>query len=112
MSPRNTVERKRGNRLGFWFFRTAARIFGLRGAYGLLYFVGLYYLIFDRAAVAASLAYVDRRFPGHPATRKIWDVYRLFVSQGRNLIDRYYVASGRDDIEIDIKGYENVQRLL
>ena len=31
--------RKRGNRLGFWFFKTSLRAFGLRGAYGLLYVV-------------------------------------------------------------------------
>ena len=45
MSPKKGVERKRGNRLGFWFFRQRrVRLFGLRGAYGLLYFVCLYYL--------------------------------------------------------------------
>ena len=48
MSPKKNVERKRGNRLGLWFFRTAIRILGLRGAYGFLYFVSLYYLVFDR----------------------------------------------------------------
>jgi hypothetical protein len=49
MPPKKNVERKRGNRVGFWFFRAAARAFGLRGAYGLLYFVSLYYLLFDHA---------------------------------------------------------------
>ncbi len=93
MSPKKDVERKRGNRLGFWFFRTAVRLFGLRGAYGLLYFVSLYYLAFDRAAVAASKAYVRRRFPDHGIIRQQFDVYLLFVSQGKSLIDRY--CSGR-----------------
>lgn len=107
-----TVERQRGNRIGFWIFRTAIRIFGLRGAYGLLYIVCLYYLLLDRAVVAACLAYVKRRFPGHSAARKIFDVYLLFVNQGKSLIDRYYIASGAGDIVIERRGFEKVQEIL
>jgi predicted LPLAT superfamily acyltransferase len=112
MASTKAAERKRGNRLGFWIFRTAAKIFGLQGAYGLLYFVSLYYLVFDRAAVAASMAYVRRRFPGHNAFRKIFDVYLLFVSQGKSLIDRSYVAAGGSGIKLELVGYENLKDLL
>jgi len=112
MASTKGVERKRGNRLGFWIFRAAANIFGLRGSYGLLYFVCLYYLLFDRAAVSASLAYVKRRFPGHSAFRKIVDVYLLFVSQGKSLIDRYYVEAGGSGIDLELVGYERLKDLL
>ncbi|HUI45030.1 MAG TPA: lysophospholipid acyltransferase family protein [Nitrospirota bacterium] len=112
MSQKNSVERKRGNRLGFWLFQAAVIIFGLRGAYGLLYFVGFHYLIFDRTAVAASMAYVRRRFPEHSPLRRRFDAYLLFVNQGKSLIDRYYAASGRGDIAIEIRGYDNVLNLL
>ena len=112
MAPKKDIERKRGNRLGFWFFRTAAKVFGLRGAYGLLYFVSLYYLIFDRAAVAASLAYVRRRFPDHGMLQQRLDVYRLFVSQGKSLVDRYYVAAGGTDIDLRLVGYEKLKEHL
>lgn len=112
MTPKTGAERKRGNRLGFWFFRTAARIFGLRGAYGLLYFVGLYYLAIDRTVVSASMAYVRRRFPGHGALRRIVDVYLLFVSLGKNLIDRYYVTAGGPDIDLELVGYEKIKDYL
>ncbi len=112
MSQKKDVERKRGNRLGFWFFRTAIRTFGLRPAYGLLYFVGLHYLIFDRTAVDACLAYLRRRFPDHSTLRRMLDVYLLFVSQGKSLIDRYYVAAGRGDIDSKLRGYEKVRKLL
>lgn len=111
MSPKKGVERKRGNQLGFWFFRTAVRLFGLGGSYGLLYFVGLYYLTVDRPLVAASLAYTRRRFPEHGAIRQLFDVYLLFVSQGKSLIDRYAVAAGYKDMAIDIRGYEEIKRL-
>jgi predicted LPLAT superfamily acyltransferase len=112
MSQKKDVERKRGNRPGFWFFQAAVRIFGLRGTYGLLYFVSLYYLAFDRAVVAASKAYVRRRFPGHGVVRQLFDVYLLFVGQGKSLIDRYYVAAGGREIRLELVGYEKINNLL
>lgn len=112
MPPKKGVERNRGNPLGFWFFRTAVKLFGLGGSYGLLYFVGLYYLIVDRPLVTATLAYTRRRFPGHGAIRRLFDVYLLFVNQGKALIDRYAVAAGYQDMAIDILGYEVLERLI
>src|SRR5574337_1061118 len=112
MSRKDGAERKRGNRIGFWFFRTAVRTFGLRGAYGLLYFVGLHYLLFDRSAVAASTAYLRKRFPDHGALRRTFDVYRLFMSQGKNLIDRYAVAAGFGSIDIEVKGTDKIRKFL
>jgi predicted LPLAT superfamily acyltransferase len=112
MAASSSVERKRGNRLGFWFFRVAVRIFGLRGAYGLLYFVGLYYVMVDRAVVSASLAFARRRFPEHGPIRRLLDVYLLFVTQGKNLIDRYAVASGYKGIHVEFKDREKFQAFL
>ncbi len=112
MQQKKAVERKRGNKLGFWFFHTAIRAFGLKGAYGLLYFVAFYYLVFDRSAVSASLAYAGRRFPQHGRLRRLADVYLLFVSQGKSLIDRSYVLAGGRGIEIDILGLERLKELL
>jgi predicted LPLAT superfamily acyltransferase len=112
MSQKKDVERKRGNRLGFWLFRTSVRIFGLRGAYGLLYFPSLYYLAFDRAVVAASRSYVRRRFPDHGLLRQMFDVYLLFVNQGKNLIDRYYLAAGGSDISRELVGDEKIKDIL
>jgi predicted LPLAT superfamily acyltransferase len=112
MSPKKGIERKRGNRLGFWFFRAAAGVFGLRGAYGLLYFVCLYYLVFDRAVVKASMAFVIRRFPGHGAIRRMFDVYLLFVNQGKSLIDRYYVIAGGNDLRLELVGDKKIREYL
>lgn len=80
--------RRRGNLLGFWIFSIATRLTGLRGAYGLLYLVCPYYLLFDRPAVAAAFAYLRRRFPGRSGWRLRVDVFRLFINLGRALIDR------------------------
>jgi predicted LPLAT superfamily acyltransferase len=104
--------RRRGNALGFWCFKTSLRCFGLKGAYGLLYIVCSYYLLFDRKAVQAALAYVRRRFPGHGPLRRRIEVYRLFVSQGRNLIDRYYLISGAGTFETRVEGRAELGALM
>ena len=64
--------KRRGNRLGIWFFKTTMRLAGLRGAYALLYPVCFWYACFDRAAVRSALPYISRRFPKLRATRRWW----------------------------------------
>jgi len=103
--------KKRGNRLGFWFFKTAMRLGGLRGAYGLLYLVCGYYVWFDREAFESGAAYIDHRFPGLGRERRRKAVYLLFVSQGKNLIDRHALVAGTFDFRIDINGYEKIEDL-
>jgi predicted LPLAT superfamily acyltransferase len=112
VSRTNNIERKRGNRLGFWFFHALMKTFGLRAAYSLLYFVALHYLIFDQAIVKASVAYVKHRFPEHSCLRRLLDVYSLFVSQGKNLVDRYALAAGFDGIALEFVGRDKIQDLL
>lgn len=104
--------RQRGNAIGFWFFRASLRCFGLKGAYGLLYIVCTHYLLFDRKAVRATLPYVRRRFPGHGPVRQWLDVHRLFVGQGRHLIDRYYLISGAGQFETRVEGQAELRALL
>ncbi|MBI1810584.1 MAG: hypothetical protein HYR78_01375 [Nitrospirae bacterium] len=113
MNPGKTEEiKKRGNRLGMAIFRAALRLFGLSGAYGLLYFVGLYYLAFDRSAVASSMAYIRRRFRGYGFLRRILGVYLIFINQGKNLIDRHYLISGLGGFDIELNGYDKLNSLL
>lgn len=104
--------RKRGNRLGLWFFRVVLRGIGLRGAYGLLYGVCLHYFLFDAPARTAALAYIRRRFPAHSRFRRGWNVYRLFVSQGRNLIDRQSLMRGSKDLIVRFRNTDGWFRLL
>ena len=112
MPQKKGVERQRGNRLGFWFFGTAVRTFGPGGAYGLLYVVCLYYLLVDRALVAASLAYISRRFPGHGGARRLLDVYLLMVSQGKSLIDRYAMTAGYEGFDLELRGSDKLRELM
>lgn len=112
MTQQKDFAKKRGNKLGFWFFKTSLKIFGLSGAYGLLYPVCLHYLLFDRSAVSSSMAYIKRRFKTYNFIQRIWFVYKLFINQGKNLIDRYYVVSGLGQFDIELRGYDRIENLL
>jgi len=98
--------------LGFWCFRSLLRLFGLRPAYGLLYFVCVHYLLFDRAAVRGALAYARRRFPEAGALGLYWHVYRIFVSQGKQLVDRFAAISGLRDFDFELLGMEQAKEAL
>ena len=104
--------KRRGNSLGFWFFRTALRVFGLRAAYGLLYPVCFHYLLFDRTALRGALAYVKRRFPGATGAARRLHVYRLFLSQGRQLIDRHALLTGAVMFDFELTGADQMQEAL
>ena len=96
--------RKRASELGIWFFKKCLRFFGLRGAYGLLYVVALHYALFERSLVASAAPYIRRRFPGCGVLEERLHAYRIFVSQGKQLIDRYAAVSGYEVFEIRLKG--------
>ncbi len=102
----------RGNALGVWFFEMMLKIAGLKGAYCLLEMVSLYYVLFDREAVRVSLAYIEKRFPEAGAFKRYWHVYRLFVSQGRQLIDRHVIARKPNFFKYREVGVEESLRAL
>ncbi len=110
MSERNP--RQRGNRLGIWFFEIMLRVFGLKGAYFLLEFVCAYYLLFDREAVNTALIYIEKRFPQSGRWQKAGHIHRLFVSQGRQLIDRYAMIKNPDIFRYREIGTEETVRAL
>lgn len=106
------VTKKRGNRFGIWFFRALVYATGLRGAYGFVYIVCLYYVLFDRQAVRSALPYIQRRYPEARFLKRYGYVYLLFVNQGRNLIDRFALIAGYKPFDISFEGVETLRELL
>ena len=111
-NSRKIEAKKRGNRLGFWFFQVFVRLFGLRGAYGLLYFVCLYYFLSDRSLASDALSYISRRFPNSGFLRNRIQVFRLLVSQGKQLVDRYAVLFKPELFDLPLEGDEQLLSLL
>ncbi|MCD4777974.1 MAG: lysophospholipid acyltransferase family protein, partial [Desulfobacterales bacterium] len=108
----NINTRKRGNKFGFWFFKALLKLFGLRKTYGFLYIVCLYYLVVDRTAVSAALSYINKRFPDCGYLIRLLHVYRLFISQGKQLIDRYASVAEHTRFDIQLNGYNELIALL
>lgn len=114
-APVRLRSKGRGNALGFWFFRMALRFTGLRGAYGLLYFVAPYYALFDRAAIAAASAYLRHIFPQQSPLARRLAICRLFINQGKCLIDRAahnvgHVGFRFDTAQVDRAGAELAEK--
>jgi len=104
--------KKRGNSLGIWFFIAFLKVFGLRGAYSLLNLVCFYYALFDKEAISAASEYVRRRFSGCSTFQMRRHIYRLFISQGRQLIDRYASVSGKIKYEVNSDVYDLVENAV
>jgi predicted LPLAT superfamily acyltransferase len=98
--------KKRGNSLGVWFFSVLLRFFGLRGAYSLLNLVCIHYVLFDKDAVSAAMKYIKRRFPGCSYFEGRRHVYRLFISQGKQLVDRHAAVSGNIKFDVNPDVYD------
>jgi predicted LPLAT superfamily acyltransferase len=109
---RRIEAKKRGNRLGFLFFEVFLRLFGVKGAYLCLHFPCSYYLFFDREAVQSALAYIRRRFPDYGWLRQRFSVYRLFLSQGRVLIDRHCMVHRPDLFQTAFHGYQQIKEMV
>ncbi len=107
----DTQPKRRGNRLGIWFFKALMKLAGLRGAYALLYPVCLHYACFDRSAVRSALPYLLRRFPDLNPLQRWWLAYQLFISQGKNLIDRHALVAGAVNFDTSISGCKQVAAL-
>ncbi|MBF0384412.1 MAG: lysophospholipid acyltransferase family protein [Candidatus Omnitrophica bacterium] len=101
----------RGNALGFWFFRQTLGVFGLRGAYFLLSGVALHYLLFDIDARRQAMSYVRHRFPSDGFLQNVNAVYRIFISQGRHLIDHFASLTGTVDFDMMLEGKEIIKKV-
>lgn len=113
--PRQTEKvgaTRRGGAFGFWFFKTSLKLHGLKGTYRLLHPVCLYYLVFDRRARSGGMAYIAKRFPEDGRLRRWLHVYRLMVSQGKQLIDRYVAVSEAGTIDVVLKDRHQLMSCL
>jgi predicted LPLAT superfamily acyltransferase len=104
--------KKRGNKLGFWFFETLLKYFGLSSAYFFLYFIAVYYLVFDKDAVLKSSNYIQLRFPNAGLFKRYYHAYMLFVSQGQQLIDRHIYTAKPELFNITTNGNDELFKYI
>ena len=85
--------KSKGTALGYKIFINTLRLFGLRGAYFILYFVAGYFWLFHSSSVLVLKDFYRTKFNFSPRkTRKL--IYRNFYLMGQTLIDKTALASG------------------
>ncbi|KIC95144.1 lipid A biosynthesis acyltransferase [Flavihumibacter solisilvae] len=79
--------------LGYRIFVGILKIFGLRPAYWLLYFVAAYYVIFSRKTTTVLYQFYHNRL-GYGRWKTYRYIYRNYYRFGQTLIDKVAVQSG------------------
>ncbi len=112
MEQNSVKTRKRGNRIGVWFFKLFFNMFGIKGCYVLLLLVVPYYILFDRKAVLSVMPYIEKRFPetGFICTYK--HIFLIFLNQGKQLINRYIFLKNEELFTVSLNGYDVLSKLL
>jgi predicted LPLAT superfamily acyltransferase len=82
----SALSEKRGNAFGIAFFRWFLRWGGINRACEFVWFISLYYLLFDRQAVKSIMPYVKHRFADAGYFKRQWYAYRIFVSNGQSML--------------------------
>lgn len=111
--PKGWTSRSVGSRFQHGIFYCLIRLGGRRAAYGLLYFVALYYATFRPLVWRRCAPYLSRRFPGGGIFRRWLGVYRLSLGLGKSLIDRAAVGIvGPGALSARLSGKEKLLGLL
>ena len=94
-------------------FYSLIRLGGRRAAYGLLYPVTAWYVLFRPSVRKRAAPYLRRRFPEHGPAGRLLDCFRLCLALGRVLVDRAVLGIlGPDCLEWRLDGWEELQALL
>jgi predicted LPLAT superfamily acyltransferase len=79
-----------GNKLGYSIFHFILKHTGVTVAYGLLFFIVPYYVIFQPDIYRRSKPYLERRFPGDSFWARYFRLFKYIFVFGQTLLDQYY----------------------
>ncbi|OGV43606.1 MAG: hypothetical protein A2X48_16485 [Lentisphaerae bacterium GWF2_49_21] len=86
----------RGSSFGIGFFRLLLKFGGINRACEFVWFIALFYVLFDHKARRSTMPYLRHRFPKAGSFRLWCYAYRLMVSQGQSLLEAAVVDSGTE----------------
>ena len=100
--------KSRGVVLGYKIFTFFIQKFGIRAAYGLLYFVAFYFFFFSKDGRNAIHYFFKKRL-GFSSTKSVVSVYKSYYSFGQTIIDKFAISSGlRDKYTFEFDGGHNI----
>jgi predicted LPLAT superfamily acyltransferase len=104
--------KSRGGGLGYRIFLGVIRVFGIRAAYALLFFVALYFIPASPKGTASVWRYA-RKILGYSRFRSAFFVFRNYYVFGQTLIDRFAIAGGLDGrYRFKFEGEDEMRALL
>ena len=109
------MKRKKGygNKLGFSIFQFILKNIGLYGAYGILFLIVPYYVIFRPSVYRSSKPYLQRRFPEDSFPQRYSRLFKYIFTFGQALIDQLYFGFvGESKIKLDFKREAEILDLL
>jgi predicted LPLAT superfamily acyltransferase len=102
-----------GSDFGHRFFYLLIRYGGREGAYIVLHFVVLFYVLFSPSIRKKTHYYLSRRFKGRSPARRLVDSYLLCLNLGKSLIDRAVIGIlGEEKIEMAFGEQQKIFDLL
>jgi len=104
--------KSKGTVLGYKIFIFFIRKLGVRAAYGLLYFVALYYVFFAGKSTRSIFYYFRKRLK-YSWTKSVFSIYKSYYVFGKTIIDKAAISSGlQNRFTHECDGVENIIELL
>lgn len=104
--------KSRGNLLGYRIFVFFIKTFGVRVAYGVLYFVAFYYFVFLWKS-NRYIFYYFRKRQKFSYAKSIISVYQSYLIFGKTLIDKTAISVGlKNSFTYEFDGIEHLQNLF
>ncbi len=104
--------KSKGTVLGYKIFIFFIRKLGVRAAYGLLYFVALYYVFFAGKSTRSIFYYFRKRLK-YSWTKSVFSIYKSYYVFGKTIIDKAAISSGlQNRFTHECDGVDNIIELL
>ncbi|WP_310992953.1 LpxL/LpxP family acyltransferase [Aequorivita marina] len=104
--------KSKGTVLGYKIFIFFITKLGVRAAYGLLYFVALYYVFFAGKSTRSIYYYFRKRLK-YPQFKSVFSIYKSYYVFGKTIIDKAAISSGlKNRFTHECDGVENITQLL
>lgn len=104
--------KSKGTVLGYKIFIFFIRKLGVRAAYGLLYFVALYYVFFAGKSTRSIFYYFRKRLK-YSWTKSVLSIYKSYYVFGKTIIDKAAISSGlQNRFTHECDGVDNIIELL
>ncbi|HPE82100.1 MAG TPA: lipid A biosynthesis acyltransferase [Aequorivita sp.] len=104
--------KSKGTVLGYKIFIFFIRKLGVRAAYGLLYFVALYYVFFAGKSTRCINYYFRKRLK-YSRIKSLFSIYKSYYIFGKTIIDKAAISSGlKNRFTYECDGVENIIDLL